>query len=200
MATIRYKDRSYGNRGMALEDYIRFANDRYKHAGVAVISKQATEFKPLRDHTGRICNAKVEEKATVDFLGRYKRHPIAIEAKHTSGDAIRFDEVQEHQADFMDDFTVEPGTIGLVVVSFGMKRFFAIPWSFWKAAYNARVRPGSSRTAPAAVEGYGVSWTIPPKFSVRMEEIPAQFEVPDYDPNYGLGYLINVERYIQPSE
>ena len=187
---------SFANRGQDFETFIRFANDRYRMKKLAVISKQSTEFIPLRDRRGKICGAKVEVKATVDFLGRYRHYPIAIEAKKTSTDSIRWDAVQPHQADFMDAFTSQPGTIGMVVVSFGMKRFFAIPWVFWQQAYNARVRTGRTRTTHVEVKAFGETWTIPNKFSVRMDEIPASFEIPDYDPKYGLHYLMKAEQYI----
>lgn len=194
---IRYKDRSYGNRGLPLETTIRFANERYKQKYLAVITKQATEFKPIRDRSGKIASCKVEEKATVDFIGRYKNIPIAIEAKHTSTDTIRFDAVQEHQAEFMNDFT-GPGTIGLVVVSFGLKRYFVIPWEFWRVAYEARVGPGRSRMAPVSVSAFGTTWNIPNKFSVRIDEIPPEFEIPNHDYTFGLHYLANAEKYITP--
>lgn len=188
------KDRSHANRGQPLETFLRYANSRYQLKGVACITKQATEFIPLRDRYGRVTNVKVEHKSTVDFIGRYKHYPIAIEAKNSESDMIRFDRVEEHQADFMDDFTA-PGTIGLVVVSFGMKRFFAIPWLFWSAAYDIRVRKGD-RKAPATVTAHGVTWEIPQKFSVRLEELDPSWEIPDHDMNYGIDYLKNAKKYV----
>ena len=194
----RVKDPRYGNRGMPFETYIKYACDRYRHRKIAVIDKQNTAFIPIRDYRGKIINVKVEKKATVDYLGRYKSIPTAIEAKHTATDTIRWDAVQEHQADYMDDFSGEPGTIGMVVVSFGLKRFFAIPWIFWKTAYDARVRPGSSRTSPVSVSAFGTTWDIPKKNSVRMDEIPPEFEVSGDDHTFGLHFLSKADHYITP--
>lgn len=191
------KDRSRANRGQQLEDLIRLANDRYKHHKLAVINKQATEFIPLRDRTGKIFSAKVEHKATVDFLGRYKHYPIAIEAKNTNTDSIRYDAVQPHQAEYMDQFTEEPGTIGLVVVSFGLKRFFAVPWTFWKAAYEWRVRK-NDRDTQLIVVAHGQTWAIPKKFSVKATELNPDWEIPSFDTTYGLHYLQNADQYIIP--
>lgn len=188
--------RSYANRGQEFEGYIRFANERYKQQKLACIEKQATEWLPLRNGKGKIVSAKVEEKANVDFLGRYKSIPIAIEAKSTFEDSIRFDAVQPHQADYMDDFTEAPGTIGLVVVSFNLKNFFVIPWAFWKAAYNARVRPGAKRTAPCSVEAFGQTWEVPRKFSARMEELNPAWKMPEENVLYGFNYLKDIEKYI----
>ena len=194
------KNRSYANRGAPFEEFIKFANERYKKHRIAVIEKLPTEWIPLRDGTGKISGAKVEHKSKVDFIGRYKHYPIAIEAKNSNEDSIRFDEVQMHQADYMDEFTVEPGTIGLVFVSFSLKRYFVIPWVFWKAAYDARVRPGASRTKPVTVSAFGTTWTIPQKNSVRVDEIPPEFEIPNHDTTFGIPYLQRVEKYIIPPQ
>ena len=192
------KDRRYANRGQPFEEFIRFANDRYRQKKVAVINKQATEFIPLRDRTGKVCNVKVEHKATVDFLGRVKHVPIAIEAKNTNTDSIRFDCIQPHQADYMDEFTDEPGTIGLVLISFGLKRYFAIPWAIWKVAYDARVRPGATKSTRVTAKAFGTEWEVPQKYSVRVDELPPEYEIPNHDFTYGLHYLKNAARYITP--
>lgn len=191
------KDRSKANRGQQLEALIRLANDRYIVKKLAVIDKQATEFIPLRDRTGKIFSAKVEHKATVDFLGRYKHYPIAIEAKNTNTDCIRFDAVQPHQAEYMDLFTEEPGTIGLVVLCFSHKRFFAVPWKFWQAAYEWRVQK-KDREKEVIVIAHGQTWVIPKKFSVKADELNPEWELPDFDTTYGLHYLQKADQYIIP--
>lgn len=192
------KDRSRANRGQPHEEFIKYANARYKLLKKAVLNKQATEFIPIRNEKGKIVNVKVEEKATVDFIGRLFNIPIAVEAKHTSSATIRFDAVEEHQKEYMDAFTEEPGTIGIVVVSFGLNRFFAIPWAFWKAAYEARVAPGPARKAPVTVEAFGQTWTIPPKASARVEDLNPEWEVSGHDATYGLHYLANAIHYRTP--
>ena len=190
------KNRSYANRGQTLEAFLKYANECYRQKGVAHIEKQNTEFIPIRDGRGKLVSCKVEHRATFDFLGRYKHYPIAIEAKHSSDNSIRWDRLEDNQADDMDDFIKEPGTIGLVVVSFGLKRFFVIPWVFWQAAYNARVRPGGSRTAPVTVSAFGTTWAVPPKNSVRADELDPTWEIPSHDYDYGLHYLKKAEEYI----
>lgn len=189
------KNRSYANRGAHFEEFLRFANDRYAQKKIAVIEKLPTEFIPLRNNSGKICGAKVERKSKVDFIGRYKHHPIAIEAKNTNEDSIRFDRIEPHQAEYMDQFTEEAGTIGLVLLSFEHKRFFAVPWAFWSVAYDIRVRR-NDRTAPVTVSAFGQTWTIPKKFSVRVDELPPAFEIPSHDSHFGLDYLRDAERYV----
>lgn len=189
------KDRSYANRGASFEQFLKFANDKYRQKGIALIFKQNTEFIPIRDSRGRLVSCKVETKATFDFGGRYKQYPIAIEAKNTNSDSIRFDAVQPNQADDMNDFCKQAGTIGIVVVSFNMRRFFAIPWQFWMAAYEVRVKRGN-RTSPVSVKGFGQEWNVPCKFSVRADELNPAWEIPNHDYTYGIDYLKHAEQYV----
>lgn len=189
------KNRIYGNRGKPLEEYINFANWRYQHARVAMVQKIPTEFIPLRNASGNIVSVKVEKKSTVDYIGRYKEHPLAMEAKSTTTDHISFDEVQPHQAAFLDEFTSQPGTIGLVLVSFKLETFFAIPWAFWGAAYDLRIRKGDRKT-PKQVSAFGEEWIIPQKKSVRIEELNPKWLVSGRDTTFGLNYLQNAQNYI----
>ena len=62
------KDKSYANRGVPLEEFIKFANDRYRNKRLAHIEKLCTEFIPLRNRAGKIVGCKVEHKASFDFL------------------------------------------------------------------------------------------------------------------------------------
>lgn len=189
------KDRRYANRGRTFEDFVRFANQRYDQTGLAMIEKIPTEFLPIRDRSGRICTAKVERKSTVDFIGRYKNHPIALEAKNAT-DTMRFDRVESHQFEYLTRFNRSEGVITLVLVSFDLRRFYAIPWEFWQAAYEERVLKGN-RTTNLTVHAYGVTWDIPKKYSFRAEDVPDVFEVPSNHTIYGLHYLINADKYIK---
>lgn len=189
------KDMRYANRGVPFETFIKFANERYRQAGEAFILKQCTEFKPIRNAYGNVCNVKVDHKATVDFIGRYKQYPIAIEAKNTTKDRINFDALQENQADDMDDFCSSPGTIGLVLVSFNLETFYAVPWAFWGSAYDLRVRRNDTKTS-VRIKAFGEEWTIPNKKSVRMEELNPEWRISGNDGRYGLHYLQKAEKYV----
>lgn len=189
------KNRSYANRGRTFEELIKYANARYESQQIAMIQKIPTEFIPLRDARGRVCSVKVEHKSTVDFIGRYKQYPIAIEAKNTNSGAIRFDEVQRHQADFMDKFTQHPGTIGLVLVSFNLQHFYAVPWAYWGKAYDLRVRKGE-KSPSVTFSALGEWYTIPAKKSLRIEDMDPSWAVSGQDPRYGLNYLKNAEKYV----
>lgn len=184
---------NYANRGMSLESFVEFANARYRHYGIAVVEKQHTHFTPIRNRQGKIVSCKVEEKATVDFMGRYRSIPVAIECKHTSSDRIRFSEVKDHQSAFLNDFVGEYGLgFGAVLVSFKMERFFLVPWPFWSAARDMWIR---DRGEKAAVIEYGMSWTTPGKASVSAADLLPEWEV-KLNIKYGLAYLSKIDTYI----
>ena len=193
------KDRRYANRGGAFETFIKYANQRYQHEGLAFIQKQCTEFIPLRDGSGRVYNVKVEHQATFDFLGRYKSYPIAIEAKNTNTGSLRFDAVQPNQYADMNAFCREAGTIGLLLISFDLERFYAVPWAFWSVAYDLRVRRNDKDTA-INIHAHGQEWAVPKKYSIRAEDLLPEWEVPGRDHGYGLHYLKNAEKYICRSD
>lgn len=184
---------NYANRGMSLESFVEFANARYQHYGIAVVEKQHTHFIPIRNRQGKIVSCKVEEKATVDFMGRYRGIPVAIECKHTSSDRIRFSEVKDHQSAFLNDFVGEYGLgFGAVLVSFKMERFFLVPWAFWSAARDMWIR---DRGEKAAVIEYGMSWTTPGKASVSASELLPEWEI-KLNNKYGLAYLSKIDTYM----
>lgn len=187
---------NYANRGMQLEEFVEYANARYRHHGIAVVEKQHTHFIPIRNRYGKVVDCKVEQKATVDFMGRYRNIPVAIEAKNTNSKRIRFSEVKDHQAQFLDDFVGDRGLdhfgFGAVLVSFSMQRFFLVPWHFWS---EARDLWKNRRGAKASLVRYGMSWITPGKASVSADELLPEWEV---KPNnkYGLAYLSKIDTYM----
>lgn len=188
-----YRDFRMANRGQTLEQFIRFANERYKKSGIAVINKQHTEFLPIRNAYGQIVRCKVESKATVDFIGRVGNVPIAAEAKETSGDSIRLLEVQDHQADFLDAYYGKDEAICFVIVSFSMNTFYVVPWVFWKAArdaYKEVQRIGKRKAEKITITYNGQTWTTPGRGSIKESEMLPEWEVVPGG-MYGLDYLQN---------
>lgn len=119
--------------GTAFEDLVIVQNDLYRSRKLAVVHKVPTEWIPLRDRTGKITGAKVEKKAAVDFMGNIKGvGAIAFDAKHTDTIAIARARVEQHQADFLDDYQATEGQ-AYVLASFKMLDFFMVPWEVWKS-------------------------------------------------------------------
>lgn len=189
---MRSRWNTYANRGRPFEELLKLASSRYQAAGQGVVRKVPTEFLPIRDARGEVVSCKVEEKSCVDFLGRFYNIPVAVEAKHTDDRRIRFDRVEPHQAEYMDAWCKIPGSVGLVAVSFGMKRFFVVPWKFWEAARSAWAA-GGPRGASVPVKGYGWFWDTPGKASVSPEELLPDWEI-SAGGRYALPYLDIIER------
>lgn len=190
---------SAANRGKAFESYIEYANRAYRNHDIAIIEKQYVEMLPIRDGRGRIITCKIGTKSTVDYLGRYGPVPIAMEAKHTRDDSIRFDAVQDHQARFLEAYTRGGMAIGLVLVSFNLDRFYAVPAAFWIAAREAwaDAQRKHKRTAEKiTITKHDQTWITPGKASVRPEELLPEWEVFNHR-NYGLHFLEGAERYIE---
>ena len=183
--------RSHANRGQPFEDFLEFVHARYQTTGTACVHKVPTEFIPLRDRTGRVCSVKVERKSCVDYLGRYKATPVAVEAKHTENDRILFSRVEPHQAEYMDDFCKDSEAIGIVLVSFSLRRFFAVPWPFWKAARDAWETSRSKTKIP--VKAYGWEWETTGMASASAEQLHPEWEIKTGGTS-GLPYLNIIER------
>ena len=179
----------HGNRGMTFEAFIEFANARYKANGVAIVEKQHTKFIPLRNGAGKVVNCKVEQKATVDFMGRFGNRPIAFEAKHCSKEVIALNRVESHQEEFLRDWTSQCDTaIGFVLVSFKFQDFYLIPWTYWQMALIARGNkiPMTGRWQPMMTD-----WTATGKASIREDELPTEWKVKT-ETAVGLDYLERV--------
>lgn len=192
------KDRRYANRGQSLEQFIRFANDRYMRDGIAIVTKIPTEFLPIRNAYGQVVNCKVTGKAAVDFIGRLGSVPLAAEAKEAKGDSIRFDRVEDHQSAFMDAYLGQNEAVCLVVISFDLNTFYAVPWPFWKAgrdAWKEAQRLGKRKAEQITITHNGQTWTTPGRASVKESELLKEWEVA-VGGMYGLDYLQDYRKSI----
>lgn len=169
---------THANRGQPFEDFLKFVNERYQADGIACVHKVPTEFIPLRNAKGQVCSAKVETKSCVDYLGRYKNIPVAIEAKHTNEKRIAFSRVEPHQAAYLDDWSKDPDAIALVTISFSLKKFYSVPWPFWRAAAIAwEMKKAGKDPGKQTVREYGWEWTTPGMASVSEEQLLPAWEI-----------------------
>lgn len=134
-------------------------------------------------------------KSCVDYLGRFRDIPVAVEAKHTQGARIDFSAVQDHQAEYLDAWMEGEGRqLAFVAVSFGMNRFFMVPWSFWKAARDCWERHKKTKQKEIAiVQQYGWTWETPGTASAKAEDLLPDWEV-DTGGFYGLQYLQIIDK------
>lgn len=185
------RDFSKANRGMSLEEFISYSNESYRRDGVAVVWKVPTAFKPIRNAHGQVVSCKVDKKSCVDYLGRVGTVPLAIEAKETQDTKIQFNRVEDHQADFLDSYLGRNEAICLVVVSFSLNSFYAVPWPFWKEARNAWKevqKRGMRRAEKITITYNGQTWTTPGRASVKESEMLPEWKV-ETGGRYGLDYL-----------
>lgn len=193
------KDYRQANKGKPFEDFLKFVHMQYQNTGIACVHKVPTEFIPIRDYKGKIVSCKVEEKSCVDYLGRYKSIPVAVEAKHESGSRINFHRVEPHQKDYMEDFCRDKSAVGIVIVSFGLRRFFAVPWPFWHTAMLAweEKRDGKS-DGKYLVTGYGWEWKTPGMASASPEQFHPDWEIKEGGAS-GLPYLEIIDKMLKNS-
>lgn len=194
------KDYRKANLGQTLEHFITFANKQYRKDNIAVIWKVPTAFIPIRNYSGQIIGCKVEEKSCVDYLGRIGNVPFAAEAKETHSDNIRFDRVEDHQAEFLDDFMFcsnndDPlpfyEAICAVIISFNTQTFYKVPWIFWRAAREAwkeAQKKGERKARQITIHDNGQTWTTPGKASVKEAELLPEWKI-ETGGKYGLDYL-----------
>lgn len=189
------KDHSKANRGRPFEEFINFANEKYQRQGVAVMHKVPTEFIPLRGPRGQVTSCKVTHKSCADYLGHFQGIAVAVEAKHTEASRIDFSAVQDHQAEFLDDWmTAGTGQMAFIAVSFGMKRFFTVPWEFWKAGRDAWAQhKKTGEKIKKIVQVYGWTWETPGTASVTAEGLHHEWEVAAGG-LYGLPYLQIIQK------
>ena len=105
----------------------------------------------------------------------------------------------------MDDYTKDPEAVGIVIVSFSLRRFFAVPWAFWKAArdaWNNKPNPKSTKAPVETVKAYGWEWQTPGMASVSPEQLLPEWEI-RAGGTTGLPYLDIIARLLwfsAPSE
>ncbi|MCL6612745.1 MAG: Holliday junction resolvase RecU [Peptococcaceae bacterium] len=145
------------NRGAALEDLVARANDSYRSRKVAVIHKVPTAWLPVRGPGGKIVSAKVDRKASVDFLGHVLLPggplPLAFDVKEVSkGCRWPLSKLEEHQYEYLRDSALT-GAFSFVLIGFWeLQQFFILPftkleprWAAWKAGIGpASVKAGES--------------------------------------------------------
>ncbi|MCC5894861.1 MAG: Holliday junction resolvase RecU [Alkalibacterium sp.] len=106
----------------------------YQLRGVAYIQKTPEPMRviaPISRTKGQY-KAIFTKKAQPDYTGTLKNgQSIVFEAKNTDSTNIAFDRLspaQEKDLAYHDHL----GAISLIIISFNMKRFYAVPWKEWK--------------------------------------------------------------------
>lgn len=161
---------SHANRGMGLEDAIKWQHAMYERQGIAKMDKQYVPSLPVKDGKW----AKVIGKSTVDFSGELAggRH-VAFDAKDCAGKRIELDRLKPHQLEHLEGVE-RLGGVGFVLVRFERRRVYRIPVRTWRAAIEAHRRSESVYDAE-------LGWTATGKASISEGDVKAEWRVDGVD-------------------
>lgn len=113
------------NIGKWLEETISICNAQYENKGYALIRKVPTDVS-FNTRTGR---AFYKSKGMVDFVGIAKGKMIAFDTKNTNAESIPFNNIKEHQEDYL-----------LKVDELGGKAFLLIYFAKHKELYRLDIK------------------------------------------------------------
>ena len=142
--------------GKQFEDVIEASCVQYFLDKVAKIEKTPEPVKQLgpKQKNGTFI-ACYEKKAQADYKGTLTGgRAVCFEAKHTECDRIQRSAVSEDQEGCLDDM-MEMGAVCFVLVSFGFRSFFKVPWGVWK---NMKQIYGRKYLKPEDIEQYRVEY------------------------------------------
>lgn len=142
--------------GKEFEEIVEAACEQYFVDKVAKIEKTPEPIKQLgpMQKNGRFI-AVYEKAAQVDYKGTLKGgRTVCFDAKHTESDRIQRSAISDDQEDCLDGY-MEMGATCFVLVSFGFRSFFKVPWGVWK---NMKQIYGRKYLKPEDIEQYRVEY------------------------------------------
>lgn len=120
-------------RGKQWEKIIENSCTYYRDKGIADIEKTPEPMKILRDLGGGRFIACFEKAAQADYKGFTQGgKAINFEAKHTDADRLEQRCVTGDQAERLER-AYQYGAHAFVLVSFGFRTFYRIPWAVWRS-------------------------------------------------------------------
>lgn len=119
--------------GEHFENLISASLKWYEDKGVACIEKTPEPMKPLRapNRQGQFlaCYVKAGQP---DYKGTLNGgRAVVFEAKHTDADQMKYDRLTAEQIDRLT-LHHKLGAAAFVLVSFGLRDFYRIPWEVWR--------------------------------------------------------------------
>lgn len=118
--------------GGTFEQWISSACQYYLDKGFAHIEKTPEPFHMIRALPNGKVEGYYEKKGQPDYKGILcDGTGIMFEAKHTDTDRIKQEVVTEAQKESLDIYEGF-GAQCFVMVSFGLVKFYRVPWSVWK--------------------------------------------------------------------
>lgn len=119
--------------GEYFEHMIDTACELYEERGAAIVEKTPEPMRPLgaKNQKGQFI-ACYTKAAQPDYKGTIAGgRSIVMEAKHTDDDRIEYKRVTPEQMEKLEKHH-RAGALAFVIVSFGLERFYRIPWTVWR--------------------------------------------------------------------
>lgn len=131
-AERRFRGKRAKLAGGLFESMLDASCRHYREKGLAVVEKTPEPMKPVSGMDRRGCfQACFTKAAQPDYKGVIAGgRCVVFEAKHTDADTIAYNRLTEAQMDSMEAYH-EMGALCFVLVSFGFRDFFRIPWPDW---------------------------------------------------------------------
>ena len=143
--------------GEQLERMIEASCLHYRLKGIAEIEKTPEPSRQLTkmDRYGRF-TACYEKRAQPDYKGTIAGgRSVVFEAKHTDADRLQQSAVTEEQEKRLN-WHAKLGAECFVLVSFGFRQFFAVPWEVFR---TMKERYGRKYIKPEDIQQYRVEYT-----------------------------------------
>ena len=150
-----YKGRKNKENGKLFEMVLEEACEKYREEKIAKISKTVEPFRIVGviSVQPKVYKCVEEKAAEPDFKGLLNSgRSVAFEAKTTEKDRIEWGVVLEHQRQHLEEHHQMNG-LAFVMVSFGLQRFFRIPWTVWR---DMKAIYGRKYLKPDEIEEYEV--------------------------------------------
>lgn len=143
--------------GEQLERMIEASCLHYRLKGIAEIEKTPEPSRQLTkmDRYGRF-TACYEKRAQPDYKGTIAGgRSVVFEAKHTDADRLQQSAVTEEQEKRLN-WHAKLGAECFVLVSFGFRQFFTVPWEVFR---TMKERYGRKYIKPEDIQQYRVEYT-----------------------------------------
>jgi len=142
--------------GEQWENMIEAACRNYRLHGLAEITKTPEPMKPIsRPNAKGQFMACFTKAAQPDYKGTLKGgRSVVFEAKHTDTDRITRGVVTEEQEKQLNRHE-NLGALCFVLVSFGLKRFYRIPWIIFR---DMKEHYGRKYIKPEEIEEYSIKF------------------------------------------
>jgi recombination protein U len=166
-----FKQVSYSNRGMTLEEDINETNEYYLAHKTAVIHKKPTPVQIVDVHyptrsAAVIKEAYFKQPSTTDYNGVYKSRYIDFEAKETKNKtSFPLQNFHEHQISHMESVFIQDG-ITFVLLRFSLsEEVYLLPFEALKTYWDRMMNGGrkSIRKNEIVESGYKIPLGLHPR-------------------------------------